>query len=323
MVGQLEASAAVITEMSVRQPPDRWTRLAAIVHPFADEAVVTATEVPAREFEISREDRRLKARNLASDPIEYVALARDVDVEVRRLVAGNPLSPPQAVARQQEDADEEVQQLLAARNPADTTHWLSHMCRHEDRLVRAGAAQHPLMPDDLLDSMKSDTDTTVCSRVSQALLYRFDLKRLLQEREVQAVREVESRSLAEPPAPTLIRTPSDAELAAARWLRWMGFEDADITPDGPDGGIDVLGAGIIAQVKAEMVKTGRPIVQQTFGIARAAQCDGAVFSLSGFTTEAVQWAEEHGVALFEFDFQGEPQSVTVLADRWITGELWR
>lgn len=125
----------------------------------------------------------------------------------------------------------------------------------------------------------------------------------------------------ERPPPALIKEPYDAEVIAARWLRWMRFPDAAATPRGRDGGIDILGTGIVAQVKTEKIKTSRPVVQQSFGIAQLESCECAVFSLAGFTDEAISWARRAEVALFEFNLQGEPVAVTGRAHEWISRNL--
>ena len=123
----------------------------------------------------------------------------------------------------------------------------------------------------------------------------------------------------ERPTPRLIRSPADAESAAADWLRWMGFRDATTTPVGKDEGRDVVGSGLVAQVKAEKVLTGRPVIQQTYGVAVAEDSGAAVFSLAGFTNEAIDWANRHGIALFAFDLQGEPEPSNELGEAWFDG----
>jgi hypothetical protein len=109
--------------------------------------------------------------------------------------------------------------------------------------------------------------------------------------------------------PRLIRGHRDAELAVRDWLRASGYPDAELTPAGADGGIDVLASGAVAQVKAEMLPIGRPIIQQIAGIAAVESKVGFCFSLAGFTPEAAGWANRAGVLLYRFDFQGTPEAV--------------
>ncbi|NHC47133.1 restriction endonuclease [Motilibacter aurantiacus] len=113
----------------------------------------------------------------------------------------------------------------------------------------------------------------------------------------------------DPPPPRLIRTARDAELNVAAWMRFWGFSDAQVMPVGPDAGIDVISSSAVAQVKMEGVPTGRPVVQQLHGVAQHAKRRGLLFSLAGYTEQARAWAEDAGVALFRFDFQGVPEPV--------------
>lgn len=106
------------------------------------------------------------------------------------------------------------------------------------------------------------------------------------------------------PEPALIRTPHDAEQTAAAWMRWMGFPDAAVTPIGTDGGIDVHSSMAVAQVKTETVPVGRPALQRLLGVAHAEGKDGLFFSLSGYTAQALEWAERVELPLFTFDYQG-------------------
>src|SRR4051812_20453907 len=52
-----------------------------------------------------------------------------------------------------------------------------------------------------------------------------------------------------PPECRLITCPRDAEESACRWLRWMGFADAEVTAAGSDGGVDIRSSKVVAQVK--------------------------------------------------------------------------
>ena len=124
----------------------------------------------------------------------------------------------------------------------------------------------------------------------------------------------EVRRLAEQrPQPRLFKTAAEAELLAAEWMRYFGFHDAITTQPGPDGGLDVTSADAVAQVKAQAVAVGRPIVQQTFGAAVADKKQAFVFALGGYTADAQSWATANDVALFEFAFDGSVTPVNVPA----------
>lgn len=103
----------------------------------------------------------------------------------------------------------------------------------------------------------------------------------------------------------MIRTPHDAELAAALKMRQLGFLDAKATPIGPDAGIDVISVRAIAQVKWEVSKTGRPALQRLYG-ARGARTDKDLyfFSLAGYSDHALTYAQEHRMFLYHLRVDG-------------------
>ena len=110
-----------------------------------------------------------------------------------------------------------------------------------------------------------------------------------------------------------IRNPHDAEIAAAKWMRWMGFLDAEPMPIGPDGGIDVDSKLAVGQVKARLTPTSRPEVQQHYGVAQAEGKEPLFFALDRYTVEAFEFANQVGMALFSFDLEGRPSAVNEAA----------
>lgn len=102
----------------------------------------------------------------------------------------------------------------------------------------------------------------------------------------------------------------DAELFAARHMRWMGFQDAVITRRGADGGIDVESDGGVAQVKHYTGSpVGAPVVQQSRGAGHG-RGHILVYALSGFTAQALRYGEAAGVALFSYDVAGTVSPAT-------------
>lgn len=120
-----------------------------------------------------------------------------------------------------------------------------------------------------------------------------------------------------------IRNASDAEEVAATTLRQLGQLDATTTASGRDGGIDVVSAHAVAQVKAETVRTGRPVIQAIFGIAKYLEKQAYVFSLAGYTSAATEWADEADVRLYEFDLEGcaRPVNAPALKAQFIRGPV--
>jgi hypothetical protein len=92
------------------------------------------------------------------------------------------------------------------------------------------------------------------------------------------------------------------EIAEAH-MRELGFAGVVRTSAGRDGGLDVVGHGIAAQVKMMALPVGRPVLQQLVGAA-GAERTAVCYSTSGFTSEATLYAQEHGVALFGIDSGG-------------------
>lgn len=106
------------------------------------------------------------------------------------------------------------------------------------------------------------------------------------------------------PAPRLVRTFREAEQYAAEVMEHLGFTNVVLSGRGADGGIDVRCAEAVVQVKMEALAVGRPVIQAIFGIASMENRHAAVFSLSGYTKQAVEWADKAGVALLAFAFDG-------------------
>ena len=84
----------------------------------------------------------------------------------------------------------------------------------------------------------------------------------------------------------------------------FGEVDARLTVVGPDEGVDIESAETVVQVKAGGSPTGRPVIQQLYGVAALAGKRPFVFSVAGFTAEALEWADKAGVALFTLDASG-------------------
>ncbi len=109
-----------------------------------------------------------------------------------------------------------------------------------------------------------------------------------------------------PPPPQRIASWQDAELNAVAWLRYFGYPDARLTPAGADEGIDVVAAGAVAQVKARRLeKVSRPDVQQLVGAAgRGDTRNLFFFAWSGYSPQALEYAERHHIAAFTFALDG-------------------
>jgi hypothetical protein len=102
-----------------------------------------------------------------------------------------------------------------------------------------------------------------------------------------------------------IRKPVDAEIYAAAWMRHLGFHDARETTYGSDAGVDVIASRAIAQVKFRTVQVGRPELQSFVGAAHAHPDKYRLFfSWKGYSSPAVEYAEQAQIALFSFELSG-------------------
>lgn len=123
------------------------------------------------------------------------------------------------------------------------------------------------------------------------------------------------------PPTRYIADANDAEHAAADFMRWLGFLDAQATAVGPDGGVDVWSSDAIGQVKDYGKPIGRPEVQQHLGVAIGEGNKLPIFfARSGYTPQALQWADERNMPLYEFDLAGSWQVSNLAAQRlWMSG----
>lgn len=117
------------------------------------------------------------------------------------------------------------------------------------------------------------------------------------------------------PEPRMLKGHEAAEVYAAEVLSALGFTRVVRTPSGADGGVDVVGDDVVAQVKMEALPTGRDRLQAIFGIAALEGKRAVFFSLAGYTAQAVEWGERAGIALFEFAFDGSIRAVNEVASR--------
>ena len=91
-----------------------------------------------------------------------------------------------------------------------------------------------------------------------------------------------------------------AEALAATHMQSIGFPDSQTTGSGTDRGIDVVSESAVAQVKAHSAPVGAPDVQRLRGASHEKE-EALFYSLSGYTSQALEFAEISGVSLFTFD----------------------
>jgi hypothetical protein len=100
----------------------------------------------------------------------------------------------------------------------------------------------------------------------------------------------------------VVTTWQEAERSARDFMRANGHPDARLTPAGPDGGVDVVSAEAIAQVKFYASPIGEPAIVQLAGTTMRRQHQGRqaiFFASSGYTPKATQTARELGITLYQ------------------------
>ncbi|WP_353826337.1 restriction endonuclease [Agromyces sp. SYSU T0242] len=97
-----------------------------------------------------------------------------------------------------------------------------------------------------------------------------------------------------------------AEVLVADWMRHLGAVDAEATRFTGDGGVDVMSAHCIAQVKNLSERTSVPVAQIR-ELAGVAAHDGrrALFFTSGtYSDGGIAFADVAGMSLFEYRAEG-------------------
>lgn len=125
------------------------------------------------------------------------------------------------------------------------------------------------------------------------------------------------RTVRTKPGPMRIRTPADAEEAAARWIRFWGVDDALVISAESHGRKDVDSREVVAQVKAHAIPIEPTDIQNLYGLAMAEGKTPLFFSLSDYTLDALEWADQFGVALFQLDLEATPEPVNLPARRFV------
>lgn len=92
-------------------------------------------------------------------------------------------------------------------------------------------------------------------------------------------------------------------------MRSWGFTDAVATTGGADGGLDVRSSRALAQVKWKGGVTGRPDVQNLYGARGAGTEQLFLFSASGYSDQAITYADQVGILLMTYDPLGAVEGV--------------
>lgn len=127
-----------------------------------------------------------------------------------------------------------------------------------------------------------------------------------------------SESTFDLPEPRLVKNAAAAEDYAVEVMEALGYSSVQKTPYRDDGGADVTSREAVALVHMKGVATGRPVLQGIFGIASLEGKKALAFSLAGYTTQALEWAEQADMALFEFALDGSLEAASSIGRDLLT-----
>lgn len=103
------------------------------------------------------------------------------------------------------------------------------------------------------------------------------------------------------------RAPADSydfEILCGEWMEWFGVRDVKVSPPGKDGGVDVVGMGVIAQSKFHpSQKVAEPDVRDLIGCRLIFDVNHAWFFHygPGYPDSVVKLCQEGLAELFQFD----------------------
>jgi hypothetical protein len=108
--------------------------------------------------------------------------------------------------------------------------------------------------------------------------------------------------------PHPVRTSEDAVMAAARFLEWLGFGGLELSEAQERDGVCLLADRLVAQVDTWTEPADLRAVECLWlATLHTEEAVAAMFTLAGYSREAVVRAEQLLVALFTLDLAGLPQ----------------
>lgn len=105
------------------------------------------------------------------------------------------------------------------------------------------------------------------------------------------------------PAHRLIRDALEAEDLALDWVRWVGFDRARRLDATSAAGIRA--AGLYAFASFDPLPLERSTLEDNLAPWLEETIQLASFAFAGWSAEAIDWADRHGVALIRFTFAGD------------------
>ena len=117
--------------------------------------------------------------------------------------------------------------------------------------------------------------------------------------------------------PVTIRTAHDANLAAAQYLRWLGFDGIRIAERPPASGVDVRGPSVLAHVDPSTSPVGVRDVETLWLNGLNGSAVAVCFALAGYVGDARTRADALRLPLFVLDLTGTPRAANEAAEQLI------
>lgn len=124
-------------------------------------------------------------------------------------------------------------------------------------------------------------------------------------------------------------SPRGAEFYVADWMKFLGFEHVEVTPEEKDGGYDVIADDYIIQVKNwNKGWIGVSSLRELVGVSTVLGSKPIFFFKGNISDDALSFAEKAGVPIFSFT----PETASLigvntlaheLASEWLQKKIWR
>lgn len=160
-----------------------------------------------------------------------------------------------------------------------------------------------LVPSELLDKRTKVINSLVASietQISEQVMSRFFLSTSKNPQDL--ISSVEGRWIPQGPRPInpdRELSPKEAEEFVAAQLRFHGATGVAVTRFSKDGGVDIVSDLFVSQVKHQVANVGVKTIRELRGVT-SSDHSALVFAKSGFSKEAIEFANLHNVGLFTY-----------------------
>ena len=170
---------------------------------------------------------------------------------------------------------------------------------YESTYTGAPASPSPVVWGSLTALLATATSSAAGGHTILRAVHRRSERREAMAAVMEPVARVPAQGARVPPAAVARMNARQAEHLACAWMHYLGADDAIVTPERRDGGVDVRSRHFLAQVKHLRGETvGVAAIRQLHGVAAAENRRAVFFSSTGYTPDAVAFARDTGIALF-------------------------